>query len=80
MTTKIIKAICVLVSVTLFSIIALTSLHFGLLGPGVGMISVLCANGILLTAPLSWLVLKFSNIAFYLLVALQIAMFLYLAV
>jgi len=55
-------------------------LHFGLLGKGAGIIAMICGNGILLIAPLSWLLFRFSRLGFYLLVALQVAMFLYLAI
>ena len=78
MTAKIINLICVLVSVAIFSLPAWISLHFGLLGKGSGIIAMICGNGILLIAPLSWLLFRFSRVGFYLLVALQVAMFLYL--
>lgn len=78
MTAKIINLICVLVSVAIFSLTAWISLHFGLLGKGSGIIAMICGNGILLIAPLSWLLFRFSRVGFYLLVALQVAMFLYL--
>ncbi|XAP79128.1 hypothetical protein ABC955_04950 [Citromicrobium bathyomarinum] len=76
MTAKIINLICVLVSVAIFSLTAWISLHFGLLGKGLGIIAMICGNGILLIAPLS--LFRFSRVGFYLLVALQVAMFLYL--
>ena len=79
MTAKIINPICVLLSVAIFSLTAWISLHFGLLGKGAGNIAMICGNGILLVAPLSWLLFRFSKAGFYLLVALQVAMFLYLA-